>query len=66
MPATSAATLSVFAPTTSATSTRNSHTGITRRIDAINPEPLTMPMRAHISCTAIIIGIVISATHNNP
>jgi hypothetical protein len=66
MPAMSAAMLSVLAATTSATSARSSQTGITRRIAAIRPVPVTIPMRAHISCTAIIIGIVISAIQSSP
>jgi hypothetical protein len=66
MPATSAAMFSVFAPTTSTTSVRRSQAGITCRIAAIRPVPVTIPMRAHISWTAIIIGTVINATQSRP
>ena len=66
MPAMSAAMLSVLAATTSTTSVRSIHIGITRRIAAMSPVPVTMPMRAHASWTAIIIGTVINATQSSP
>ncbi len=62
----SAEILSVLATINSATMPVVAQKGITRRILAANPCPVSQPMRALTSWIPIINGVVNAMVHNNP
>ena len=65
MPARSAAMLIVFATSRAMTKASNSHFGNRCLKFAARPCPVTLPMRAHIICTAAISGHVSSAVQRS-
>ncbi len=66
MAAISAAMLSVLAKTSISTMATVIHSGSTRRMPAARPRPVNQPMRALMSWTAIISGVVSTRVHSSP
>ena len=65
IPARSAAMLIVFAIKRATTTASSNHLGNRCLRFPARPRPVTLPMRAHIICTAAISGHVSSAVHNS-
>jgi hypothetical protein len=66
MPERSAPTLRVLAANSAMQAMINKRRGTFLRSDATSPRPVTMPMRAHMICTAAISGQVSRAVQRRP
>ena len=64
IPDRSAPTFIVLAMRSAKTNTTQIQRGIFRRRPLANPSPVTMPIRAHIICTAPISGHVTTEVHS--